>query len=166
MSIIVGRKSEIQELESHYQSDRPEFIAVYGRRRVGKTFLIKQTFKGRITFQHTGVSPVDLEDEKNRLKTQLENSILATTLPRSFKPHSVCHCFSMVSLRPSHFARSLLSFSMRRVISSKVRFIVTPISLLIQSGPHRILQEYLQLAFGPGVPPLIQPVQWQRGNQS
>ncbi|MBQ7439786.1 MAG: AAA family ATPase [Paludibacteraceae bacterium] len=70
---MIGRKSEILELERHYQSDRSEFIAVYGRRRVGKTFLIKQTFKGRITFQHTGVSPVDQEDEKNRMKTQLES---------------------------------------------------------------------------------------------
>lgn len=73
MSTIIGRKSEIIELERHYQSDRSEFIAVYGRRRVGKTFLIKQTFKGRITFQHTGVSPVDQEDEKNRMRTQLES---------------------------------------------------------------------------------------------
>lgn len=73
MSTIIGRKLEIQELERHYQSDRSEFIAVYGRRRVGKTFLIKQTFIGRITFQHTGVSPVDQEEEKNRLKTQLES---------------------------------------------------------------------------------------------
>ena len=73
MSTIIGRKQEIEELERHYQSDRSEFIAVYGRRRVGKTFLIKQTFKGRLAFQHTGVSPVDQEDEKNRMKTQLES---------------------------------------------------------------------------------------------
>ena len=73
MSNIIGRKLEIQELERHYQSDRFEFIAVYGRRRVGKTFLVKQTFKGRIAFQHTGVSPVDQRDEKNRMKTQLES---------------------------------------------------------------------------------------------
>ena len=48
MSNVIGRKQEIQELERHYQSDRSEFIAVYGRRRVGKTFLVKQTFKGRM----------------------------------------------------------------------------------------------------------------------
>ncbi len=35
--------------------------------------MIKQTFKGRIAFLHTGVSPVDQEDEKNRMKTQLES---------------------------------------------------------------------------------------------
>lgn len=73
MSKIIGRKKEIEELERLYNSGRPEFVAVYGRRRVGKTFLIKQALKDKITFQHTGVSPVDQEDEKNRLRTQLES---------------------------------------------------------------------------------------------
>ena len=73
ISAIVGRKHEIEELERLYYSDRPEFVAVYGRRRVGKTYLIKQALKDKFTFQHTGVSPVDQEDEKNRMKTQLES---------------------------------------------------------------------------------------------
>ena len=30
MSIIIGRKLEIEELERHYNSDRPEFVAIYG----------------------------------------------------------------------------------------------------------------------------------------
>lgn len=73
MSTIIGRKTEIEELEKLYRSDRPEFVAIYGRRRVGKTFLVKQALKGRITFQHTGVSPVDQEKGKSRMKTQLES---------------------------------------------------------------------------------------------
>ena len=73
MSAIIGRKQEIEELERLYYSDRAEFVAVYGRRRVGKTFLIKQALKDRFTFQHTGISPVDQQDEKNRMKTQLES---------------------------------------------------------------------------------------------
>ena len=73
MSAIIGRKQEMEELERLYRSDRPEFVAVYGRRRVGKTFLIKQALKDRITFQHTGVSPIDQDDEKSRMKTQLES---------------------------------------------------------------------------------------------
>ena len=73
MSTVIGRKQELEELNLLYRSDRPEFVAVYGRRRVGKTFLIKQALKDKITFQHTGVSPVDQQDEKNRMKTQLES---------------------------------------------------------------------------------------------
>lgn len=73
MNTIIGRKQEQKELERLYRSDRPEFVAVYGRRRVGKTFLIKQALKDRITFQHTGVSPVDQKETKNRMRTQLES---------------------------------------------------------------------------------------------
>ncbi len=73
MSKIIGRKQEIEELERLYRSGRPEFVAVYGRRRIGKTFLIKQALKDRITFQHTGVSPVENAADSNRLKTQLES---------------------------------------------------------------------------------------------
>ncbi len=71
--MIVGRQEEIAELEKLYHSDRPEFVAVYGRRRVGKTFLIKQALKDRITFQHTGVSPVDQNSDRGLLKIQLES---------------------------------------------------------------------------------------------
>lgn len=73
MGTIIGRKQEQEELERLYHSDRQEFVAVYGRRRVGKTFLIQQVLKNRITFHHTGVSPVDQEGSRNRMKTQLES---------------------------------------------------------------------------------------------
>ena len=73
MSTIIGRKEEIAELEKLYHSDRPEFVAIYGRRRVGKTFLIKQAMNGRFTFQHTGVSPVDQGSDNTRLKVQLDS---------------------------------------------------------------------------------------------
>lgn len=69
---IIGRKSEIKTLERLYESGKAEFVAVYGRRRVGKTFLIGETFKGRITFLHTGLSPLD-GNSKNLLSSQLDN---------------------------------------------------------------------------------------------
>ena len=96
MSYIIGRKSEVEEIENHYCSDRPEFIAVYGRRRVGKTFLINQALKGRITFQHTGVSPVDQEKGKSRMKVQLESfyfSLLSHGLEGFAMPKSWMEAF-------------------------------------------------------------------------
>ena len=39
--MIVGRKREIEELRNLYESNKAEFVAIYGRRRVGKTFLVK-----------------------------------------------------------------------------------------------------------------------------
>jgi len=51
---IIGRKDEIKELEKYYDSERPELVVVYGRRRVGKTYLIKEYFKSNFTFYFTG----------------------------------------------------------------------------------------------------------------
>jgi AAA+ ATPase superfamily predicted ATPase len=53
---IVGRKSEQAVLEKCRTSKRPEFLAVYGRRRVGKTFLIREFFGGGIVFSFTGAT--------------------------------------------------------------------------------------------------------------
>lgn len=55
MSAIVGRKRELAQLKSLLESDKSEFVAVYGRRRVGKTFLIREAFDYKFTFQHTGI---------------------------------------------------------------------------------------------------------------
>ena len=68
---IVGRTQEIEELERLYNADNSEFVAVYGRRRVGKTYLIKEVFKDRFAFWHTGLSPYD-RDKKFLLRDQLQ----------------------------------------------------------------------------------------------
>ena len=58
---FIGRNSEISLLEQYTASSNAEFIALYGRRRVGKTYLINQTFKDRLAFSITGV----LDGNKN-----------------------------------------------------------------------------------------------------
>ena len=57
---IIGRKREIQELKDLYNSGKPEFVAVYGRRRIGKTFLVRELFNEQFAFYHTGLSPAEL----------------------------------------------------------------------------------------------------------
>ena len=59
MAKIIGRKEEQKELQRLYESDSPEFVVVYGRRRVGKTFLIREMFRDSMTFYHTGLSVYD-----------------------------------------------------------------------------------------------------------
>ena len=71
MKNIIGRKKEIEELERLYNAENAEFVAVYGRRRVGKTYLIKEVFKDRFAFWHTGLSPYD-HDKKFLLRDQLQ----------------------------------------------------------------------------------------------
>jgi uncharacterized protein len=56
MEKIVGRKEEQKILDHLLKSKKPEFLAVYGRRRVGKTFLIRQVYNKQIVFQMTGIA--------------------------------------------------------------------------------------------------------------
>lgn len=51
---IIGRAKEVENLETLYKSKRSEFVIVYGRRRIGKTFLVNSTFAKRMTFAYTG----------------------------------------------------------------------------------------------------------------
>jgi len=67
---INGRENDIALLEQLYESKRPEFVVVYGRRRVGKTYLVSELFKSRFSFYHTGLSPLQ-QDKKNILYEQL-----------------------------------------------------------------------------------------------
>lgn len=53
---IVGRKEEINELQRIYDSTSSEFVVVYGRRRVGKTFLVREFFHDDFVFYATGVA--------------------------------------------------------------------------------------------------------------
>ena len=52
---IIGREKESNRLLTLYKSTKSEFITVYGRRRVGKTYLIKQYFEGKFTFETSGI---------------------------------------------------------------------------------------------------------------
>ena len=61
--MIIGRKKEQQRLIEAYESDYSEFVAVYGRRRVGKTFLIRETFNYHFTFQHAGVANGSMREQ-------------------------------------------------------------------------------------------------------
>lgn len=54
--MLIGRKSEVQLLQSALQSEESAFVAVYGRRRVGKTFLVRQVLQDEFLFQHAGVA--------------------------------------------------------------------------------------------------------------
>ena len=52
---LIGRKVECNLLKNSVESDSSELIAVYGRRRIGKTFLIRQYFKDKFAFYTTGI---------------------------------------------------------------------------------------------------------------
>ena len=56
MDTFIGREKESSRLEKTARSGRSEFVAVYGRRRVGKTMLIRRVFNNQFTFQLTAIA--------------------------------------------------------------------------------------------------------------
>ncbi|WP_026506939.1 AAA family ATPase [Butyrivibrio sp. MC2013] len=91
---MIGRKKEIAELNRLYDSKKAELLAIYGRRRVGKTYLVDETFEGRITFRHAGLSPT--ETAKGALRLQLRNfynSLLDQGMPESKAPDNWLDAF-------------------------------------------------------------------------
>ena len=54
MEKLIGRKSEWEELSRAMESSRSEFVILYGRRRIGKTFLVRSFFQDRFDFYYTG----------------------------------------------------------------------------------------------------------------
>jgi AAA+ ATPase superfamily predicted ATPase len=60
---IIGRKDEIAKLENIVSSDHAELVAVYGRRRIGKTYLIKEFFDDKFDYYATGIFGGTKEDE-------------------------------------------------------------------------------------------------------
>lgn len=63
METLIGRQAEIKILTSAVGSPRAEFVALYGRRRVGKTFLVNRMFNNKFAFKMTGVIEGTLKDQ-------------------------------------------------------------------------------------------------------
>lgn len=60
---MIGRKKEQIILQNCLESPRAEFVVVYGRRRVGKTFLIKEYFNNSFAFYATGLSNAKTKEQ-------------------------------------------------------------------------------------------------------
>lgn len=71
-SAIIGRKKEIQKLDSITKSKKSEFLTVYGRRRVGKTFLIREYFDYTFDFQVSGLANADTTQQLFNFDTVLQ----------------------------------------------------------------------------------------------
>lgn len=79
MLSIIGRNNEQAILESAYQSNQPEFIAVYGRRRVGKTYLIRNHFNNKpdtAFFYATGTKEGALAEQISNFTEEISAAFL------------------------------------------------------------------------------------------
>jgi len=72
--MVIGRINEIRILDDMLGSDSSELLAIYGRRRVGKTFLIREIYKNHIVFELTGLYKGSMKDQLQNFHTQLKSS--------------------------------------------------------------------------------------------
>lgn len=70
---MIGRKREIERLNMCMEADEAQLIAVYGRRRVGKTYLINEFFNGRFDFKLTGIYNQPITMQLKNFITELNN---------------------------------------------------------------------------------------------
>lgn len=66
---IIGRKTELGILENLFKSRKSEFAILYGRRRVGKTFLVSRVFKERFTFRITALAKANKKQQLINFQT-------------------------------------------------------------------------------------------------
>ena len=69
---MIGRKKELEVLRDCVEADRSRLVVVYGRRRVGKTFLVREAFDYRFTFTHTGLEKGGLREQLSEFWSSLK----------------------------------------------------------------------------------------------
>ena len=72
MIAMYGRDKEKKRLTELMQSGEAEFISLYGRRRVGKTYLIREFFEDKFCFYVSGVLNGKTNEQKAVFKRALE----------------------------------------------------------------------------------------------
>ncbi|MBQ8852936.1 MAG: ATP-binding protein [Alistipes sp.] len=70
--MIIGREKELKMLKDAYNDEYSQFVVVYGRRRVGKTFLVREAFNYKFTFQHSGIANAPKSTQLEEWTTSLQ----------------------------------------------------------------------------------------------
>lgn len=88
---LIGREKETKILRECLDSGRSEFVAVYGRRRVGKTFFIRQAVGAKVCFSMTGMENADMNDQLSNFYFTLRK-----VFPKANRPTSWIEAFDLL----------------------------------------------------------------------
>ncbi len=72
---FIGRVEEQRILQKAFDSEEAEMVAIIGRRRVGKTFLINEVYGEKINFEVTGIQHAPREEQIKNFMFQLKRSM-------------------------------------------------------------------------------------------
>ena len=92
MQKLIGRKRETNLLMDSLRSSRPEFVAVYGRRRIGKTYLVKQLLGDEFCFYMTGV----YNYTKQQILSYFQAQLAKYSGQKRRKPHNWFEAFAQL----------------------------------------------------------------------
>lgn len=83
--MLIGREEEIRQLEDAYNSTESEFVAIYGRRRIGKTYLVRETLQDKFTFSHAGVAKLPTKGQLQAFYNSLvEHGYTPPSIPKNW----------------------------------------------------------------------------------
>lgn len=69
--MIIGREKEQLELKKAYESRESQLVAIYGRRRIGKTYLVNETFNRTFAFHHSGLKRGGIKEQLKQFRMSL-----------------------------------------------------------------------------------------------
>jgi uncharacterized protein len=95
MEEIIGREEEKKILNAALVSKEAELIAVYGRRRIGKTYLIRNFYQKNIRFELTGIHQASLKIQLQNFSLALQSAMSIPVLPA--QPNNWISAFQMLS---------------------------------------------------------------------
>lgn len=130
METIIGREEEKKILSDALYSGDAELIAVYGRRRIGKTFLIRNHYGKHIRFELTGIHEAGLKDQLHNFSLALQASMAIPVVPAD--PANWIDAFS----RLSDYLKSLLKKEPVVILFDELPWLCTPRSGFLQAFSH------------------------------
>ncbi len=126
MERIIGRENQLDLLNNTLISNKSELIAVYGRRRVGKTFLIRETYKKHFIFELSGIPKGDIKDQLMNFYQELVKK--SKKIAKYPKPTNWLEAFSLLE----KFIDGLTSKGKKVIFLDEFPWIYTQKSKFIQ----------------------------------
>lgn len=82
--MLIGRKEETRKLLKAHASEYSQFVTIYGRRRVGKTFFVREAFKYKFTFEHTGMNKTGMAGQLESWAVSMRNCGYYVNTPKNW----------------------------------------------------------------------------------
>lgn len=129
MERIFARERELKILDRIYRSNQPEFLSIYGRRRIGKTYLIRQFFKKKgFYFEMTGIKDGSLKQQLHSFNIEFSR-VFTSEIPKLSNWFEAFNQLRIMLERISSKERIVLFFD-------ELPWLATPRSGFLQALDH------------------------------